>query len=116
MHNLSTTIPHQASSDSRTVSPGLEGPLLKTLSLNHNTTLSYRQSRPLPSQWKVWDMRVVEGLERQKSTRDMFAGAGGEPASRPIPPVLESANSDRQTTSDSKISEPETRANSTTLS
>ena len=42
-------------------------------------------------------MRVVEGLERQKSTRDMLAGAGGEPASRPIPPVLGSGDSFRRT-------------------
>lgn len=42
------------------------------------------------SKWKllIYDIRVVEGLERQKSTKDMLAGAGGEPASRPIPPVL----------------------------
>ena len=33
-------------------------------------------------------MRVVAGLERQKSTRDIFDGAGGEPESRPMPPVL----------------------------
>lgn len=33
-------------------------------------------------------MSVVEGLERQKSIKDILAGAGGDPASRPMPPVL----------------------------
>lgn len=43
----------------------------------------------------AYDMRVVAGLDRQKSMSDSVAGAGGEPASRPMPPVLSQGNKNK---------------------
>lgn len=87
----------QASSNLEMISHGLARYLPEKRLSNHTTNINLRRFLlPSQSQWNVCDMRVVEGLERQKSTRDMLAGAGGEPASRPIPPVLESTSKQLQ--------------------